>query len=699
MKLIRMISIFLLLVQTFSVTDAPRALAAEDGSKEDKEKQAEEFPITTVVVTAPAMTNPLTVKTNPKAPRQPLPPNDGGSYLKNIPGFSTVLEGGIDGDPVLRGLGGSRLNVLIDGAQLKGACPARMDPAPSYASPETFDKITVLKGPETVLYGNGNLAGTVLFERITPRFDKPGQRFYSSLLFGSFGRNDQLYDITTGDKGGYVRIIRSRTTSDNYKDGNGNPVFSRYAKNNSTYIVGLTPDANTLYEYTADLGAAQSAHTSNSASGKMSHDSAQLDKENYNFRFEKKNVSKLIQEIDFTAYSNFEDHIMDTHTMRPWVKWKSGSVMNPTVTARGARLAAKLDVNKDTQATVGMDYLQERHNYRCWGMYDGLDGPRVPTIEFDNLGIFGEVKRNVDAQSRIISGLRFDKLNAENKWLDPDWHEGDDDYRHKGVDKTYSAFLRYEHDASNAPVTTYVGVGHVERPADFVERGGTGRMPLITDSFYVKPEKSTQLDTGLSYKSGKLKANLSLFYAKINDYILLKASKDSVTTYDAWSANNVDATLYGGEADAAYALSEHWTLNATLAATHGNNDTEHKPLPQIPALEGTVGIKYNNKKLEAYLFWRGVQAQDRVDINYGNSTGFDVAKTPGYGVLSLNTSYHVSDRVVISAGVDNILNKLYAEHLSCKNTGIKYNGSYLFLPSTQINAPGRNIWVKTSYRF
>ena len=694
MKFIHAVSFSLMLLLASST-----AVAAENDDEKAADKKTEDsFTLDPVVVTAPLMTDPLTVETDPKAPRQPLPPNDGGSYLKNIPGFSLVMEGGVDGDPVLRGLGGSRLNVLIDGAQLKGACPARMDPTTSYASPETFDKITVLKGPETVLYGNGNLAGTVLFERNTPRFDAPGQRLYSSVLFGSFGRNDQLLDITTGDKGAYLRIIRNRTDSDNYKDGNGNAVWSNYTKNNSTYIVGLTPDANTLYEFTADIGKAQAAHTSNWYSGKMGHDSAKLDKENYSFKYEKKNVSPVMQELDFNAYSNFEDHVMDTHSLRPWVNWTSGSVMNPAVTTRGARLAAKLALNENTQATVGTDYLQERHNYRCWGMYDGLDGPRVPTLEFENLGIFGEVKRTVDDRSRIIGGLRFDRLKADNKWVDPDGDD-DDEYRHHGVDKTYSAFLRYEHDAAKAPITTYIGIGHVERPADFVERGGTGRMPLITDSFYVNPEKSTQLDTGLTYKSGKLQANLSLFYAKINDYILLKAYKDSATTYDAWSANNIDATMYGGEADASYAMSDHWTLNATLAATRGNNDTDHKPLPQIPALEGTLGVKYNNKKLEATLFWRGVQAQNRVDINYGNSTGFDVAKTPGYGVLSFNTSYRTSDRVSVSAGIDNIFDKAYAEHLSCRNTGIKYNGTYLFLPSTQINAPGRTIWVKTSYSF
>ena len=41
-----------------------------------------------VVVTAPPMAAPLTVITNPRAPRQPVPAHDGADYLKNIPGFA-----------------------------------------------------------------------------------------------------------------------------------------------------------------------------------------------------------------------------------------------------------------------------------------------------------------------------------------------------------------------------------------------------------------------------------------------------------------------------------------------------------------------------------------------------------------------------------------------------------------------------------
>ena len=70
------------------------------------------------VVTATRIAAPLTTVTQAKTPRQPVPANDGADYLKTIPGFNVIRKGGADGDPVLRGMAGSRLNILLDGEQI-----------------------------------------------------------------------------------------------------------------------------------------------------------------------------------------------------------------------------------------------------------------------------------------------------------------------------------------------------------------------------------------------------------------------------------------------------------------------------------------------------------------------------------------------------------------------------------------------------
>ena len=93
---------------------------------------ADAMPATTldgivVVGVAPAMAT--TFVTDPKLPRQPVPASDGADYLKTIPGFATLRSGGTNGDPVLRGMFGSRINLMTNDGAMSGACPSRMDNA------------------------------------------------------------------------------------------------------------------------------------------------------------------------------------------------------------------------------------------------------------------------------------------------------------------------------------------------------------------------------------------------------------------------------------------------------------------------------------------------------------------------------------------------------------------------------------------
>src|SRR5690554_3289618 len=154
------------------------------------EEAAEEL-----IITGVRTHTPLQLITDPKRPRQPMPAHDGADYLKTIPGFSVVRKGGTDGDPILRGMAGSRLSMLIDGDLILGGCNNRMDPPTAYVFPETFDSIRVIKGPQSVQYGPGNSAGVVLFEKDDSRPETSGWKMHSSVLGGSFGRHDEVLDV------------------------------------------------------------------------------------------------------------------------------------------------------------------------------------------------------------------------------------------------------------------------------------------------------------------------------------------------------------------------------------------------------------------------------------------------------------------------------------------------------------------------
>jgi len=373
---------------------------------------AETATLEEVVVTAPQSTEPLTVKTNPKKPRQPVPAHDGADYLKTIPGFSVIRKGGTDGDPVFRGMAGSRLNILLDGEQILGGCGGRMDPPTAYVFPASYDRITLLKGPQTVLYGPGNSAGTVLFERIINRAAQAGTKADASLMLGSFGRKDEMLDAQTGSASYYLRAGATRSHADDYKDGNGSAVHSRYTRWSTNAALGWTPDDNTRLELTAARSDGKAAYADRGVDG------SKFARDNVGLKLDRQHMGGLLDGIEAQVYYNYIDHVMDTYSLRSSATLPSNmmSTMNPDRKTTGGRLVGTFQLAEASEFKLGLDAQNNEHTIRS-GAAPGYAGdytlkPRVKDAEFKNVGVFGELRQDMTETSRVIAGLRADSWQA-----------------------------------------------------------------------------------------------------------------------------------------------------------------------------------------------------------------------------------------------------------------------------------------------
>lgn len=639
-----------------------------------------------VVVTAPMMLEPLVVTTDPKAPRQPVPAHDGADYLKTIPGFSVIRKGGTDGDPVLRGMAGSRLNILLDGEQILGGCGNRMDPPTAYVFPESYDKITVLKGPQTVLYGPGNSAGTVLFERTIKRFDQPGWKFNGSLAAGSFGRNDQVADIRAGTPDYYVQGTATRSDANDYQDGSGKSVHSAFTRWSTSGAIGWTPDNDTRLEVTGVHSDGQAAYADRTMDG------VKFARDNVGLKFEKNRISPLVEKVEAQAFYNYVDHVMDNYTLRSQSGMKM--VSNPDRETVGGRAAVGLRLAEATKATLGVDYQANKHTLRSTINYANM--PRVEDANFRNYGLFGELTHYLGERDKLIAGLRTDNWNAQDKratlTITGLGTVANPTVGKERSETLTSGFGRYEYDLAGAPATLYAGLGHTERFPDYWELiSATKESATTLSAFDSRPEKTNQLDAGVVYNSGKLTASVSGFYSKIDDYLMVQSNyvKGSRATT---IVRNVDATTWGGEAGLSYALSSNWKTDATLAYVRGDNDTDGTALAQLPPLEGRLGLTYDNKVWTVGSLLRLVSEQGRFDANKGNIVGQDIGRTPGFAVFSLNGGYRPKKGTLISGGIDNLFDKTYAEHIS--RTGSPTGGIAGFDQTTRVNEPGRNLWVK-----
>jgi iron complex outermembrane recepter protein len=675
-------------VVAVALTFAPGAFAEETGVLDE------------VVVTAPKSMEPLTVKTNPKKPRQPVPAHDGADYLKTIPGFSVIRKGGTDGDPVFRGMAGSRINVLMNGENIMGGCGGRMDPPTAYVFPAAYDSITVLKGPQSVVHGAGSSAATVMFDQINNRAES-GFHGDGALTVGSFGRRDEVLSGRVGGEKAYTRVDATSTQADDYKDGAGNAVRSKYKRWSGNAALGWTPDENTVLQVSVAKSDGQAAYADRAMDG------TKFARENVGLKLDKKHISSLVDRIEAQVYYNYIDHVMDNFSLRP--AGMSFMVNNPDRKTTGGRVATTLLLGEATKVTIGLDNQTNIHTLRTgasMGMGASaaaataayLNAVRAEDMRFKQTGVFGEVTQAQGEKNRVIAGLRVD------------FHEAHDSRPAIGTtgsstsgqtDKTTlkSYFGRYEMDREGNAGTSYVGLGHAERSPDYWERRMTsvsGSTALANSSFFVKPEKTTQLDIGSSWRAGEMTASVSAFYGKVTDYILMKWVNQQANTAQA---RNVNVTTMGGEADMSYRFSDALQTNVTLAYVHATNDTDSKPLAQQPPLELRLGANYDDKTFLFGALLRVVAAQNSYDVGSGNIVlnGMDYGRTGGFSVFSLNGGWHAAKSVLVTAGVDNVFNKQYNEALS-RGFGGAVSG-YTMPTNTRISEMGRNVWVKANFDF
>lgn len=644
-----------------------------------------------VEVVASPLRTPLVVVTNPKTPRQPLPASDGADYLKTIPGFASIRSGGTNGDAVLRGMFGSRLNILANGMPTLGACPGRMDAPTSYIAPESYDKLTVVKGPQTVLYGPGASAGTVLFERTTRRFDKPGMRFDGSLVGGSFGRNDQNIDVTAGTPDVYGRVTANHAHSDDYKDGNGRTVPSQWDKWNADAALGWTPDDHTRVELTAGGGDGYARYAGRGMDG------AHFRRETFGLSFDRQHIGDVLDRVEARVYYNEADHVMDNYTLRQPDPTSSMPMRMASEVRRrtlGARAAATFRFGDDFKLVAGVDAQSNRLDSRsAMGRQNYADKPWNAQTTMWNAGAFGELTWYASDASRVIGGARVDYASARDKRPTTGGMMGKpnptfDDDRSRVLP---SGFIRYERDLTALPLTWYAGIGHAERFPDYWELFSAKRGPAGAVNAFsaVKPEKTTQLDIGAQYRSERLDAWVSAYAGYVQDFILFNYAAGMMGSIT--QATNVNAQIMGGEAGVAWRPVAPLRVETSLAYAWGRNVATGDPLPQMPPLEARFGVEYTRGAWSAGGLWRVVASQHRYALNEGNVVGKDFGPSAGFGVLSLHAQYNVSKTVQVSVGVDNVLNKAYTEHLNLAG-----NAGFGYAANTPVTEPGRTAWVRVS---
>lgn len=202
----------------------------------------------------------------------------------------------------------------------------------------------------------------------------------------------------------------------------------------------------------------------------------------------------------------------------------------------------------------------------------------------------------------------------------------------------------------------------------------------------LKPESVVSLDGGVKFGGERFSGELIAFRSNYRDKITSVLTGNLIGgALEVQNRNVAQLDLWGIEAGARYRMpSPDMELYATATYTRGEEDTDTGTMPadRIPPLYGKLGARWQIREalgVEAYGLYAARQdrlsARDLVDPRV-NPQG-----TAGWATLNARVSWRASERFNLSLRAENLGDKHYREH------------------GSGLDEPGRNFILTADYSF
>jgi len=320
-----------------------------------------------------------------------------------------------------------------------------------------------------------------------------------------------------------------------------------------------------------------------------------------------------------------------------------------------------------------------------------------PQARNDHFGFFTEMIKSLNSRFLLSAGARYDS----------------DSYRGGHFDQSFLALYPGSNTKVNfSNLSFHFGTEYLlSNNNSFTLKLGQGlRSPSVKELYInrfnigrdgyeylgnpnLKPEQNRQVD--LAFLSSREKYDLSatIFYSSMKNYISAKYDPTLPKVMKSVPGvkrivNINDAFRAGGEMRFEYFYSSTLSINNSIAYTYAQNVTDNEPLMEIPPLEYKMSARYNFSEDKNYVRLEGRFVADQTRI----SRAFAETKTSGFNVWNISAGYKITNKIGLIAGIDNIFNQYYYEHL---NRSLKYTG----MAGQHLYEPGRNIYLYLKFGF
>lgn len=668
--------------------------------------------------------------------------------IAKLPGITTVTTGPNISKPYIRGLGYNRILTLFDGVRQEGQQWG--DEHGIEIDKYLTERIEIIKGPASLMYGSDALGGVVNFI--------PNQPAHFNEISGDatteYQTNNGMYGgsvFLTGNKKGFEwggRLsTRAATNFQNSVDGRVyHTGFNEVGVNG---FIGLhktwgyshlnlslydnqqeIPDGNRdslTRKFTKQITEADTIRPIVSNDDLKSYTITPLHQRIQHYRAFLKNIfffsnSRLSVNLGYQASVRREF----SHPETPYQKTPGLYLQLNTINYDVKYFLPEYD---NWAIVIGVNGMYQTNNVTNGTQFV------VPSYKQFDFGGFATVKKDF-GKLNISGGLRYDIRSFSNDELYTKTKavsglvqsvSGADTV---GADKPFSTYSKtfngisgsigLAYDISDA-FTLKANIARGYRAPNISEisangvHPGTGFYQIGNDNF--KPEFSLQSDIGFLYSSKVVNAGASIFTNQIDNYIyntkLVNSDGTDLLTnnggqdYPTYKFQQGKVLLYGIEANVDFHIISSLHFENTLSVTYGDNNSysgtiknaTNQYVPFMPPLRYLGELRYNlaekskflaNSFIKLQLNYTG--NQDRV-FTYNNTE----TVTAGYTLVNLGVGTGLKNKqgktfINLYILANNIFDVAYQDHLS----RLKYFEQYTSSPNGKLGIynMGRNIALK-----
>jgi iron complex outermembrane receptor protein len=633
--------------------------------------------------------------------RVPATQADTAALLPRAPGANVNRNGPLTGIAQYRGMYGQRVNTVIDGMHISTGGPNGMDPPLSYIPRSQLGSLTVIRGLAPVSSGTETIGGTILANSRSSAFSADDTLTPTATVSGggasadSSGFIDAMGAMSTRTH--RLNLFGTHERGSNYEFGDGKVKPSRYERDNFGSGYGFRSGN---HQISLDL---RRNETNPTGTPSLPMDivffNTTLAQGEYRGQLNGYSLHGLV-------YWSDVNHEMSNYELRS-VPAAMTRLNNATSQGTGYRANTGFTFGKGT-LTVGADGHLDEHDST---VTDPVNNPALRVDNFNDVqrdvyGFFTEWNGAFAEAWNVQFGVRYNRVDmdagtvASTMMMANALQTRFNNTDRSKVDNNIDLMAKLVRPLSSR-LSLDIEAGRKTRSPSYQERylwlpieatNGLADGNTYVGDIDLDPEVAYEVGTGLDWHGSRFYIEPRVFYRYVDDYIQGVPATDPLVIAvnpSALQFANVDATLYGADAPWGVALNDNMSLDGVISYVRGKRDDISDNLYRIAPLNGRATLTYRRNS-----WWTAVEGVAYADQDKVSKTNHE-SKSDGYQLLNLKAGIELARNLIVNAGVDNVFDKDYAEHLSGIN---RVSGTDVPL-GERVPGYGRNYYASLEFSY